>query len=65
MRDWDYKAIKRCQYQMPLSREQDQYFDCGEPATYVILWKDVGFMYICIEHLNQMKREEGDDKQRV
>ena len=56
MMDWDYVVIANCMFSVPDRNEPSGYSDCGDPATYRIMWDDGGRdWYDCERHLPIMK----------
>jgi len=52
--DFDYEYLAHCQFEC-YSPYEPQPFDCGEPAVARVFWEDGTELFVCEEHLREIK----------
>jgi len=65
---WDYEILAYCQYEVGGDYGIDA--DCGEAAIALVTWfredgEEDGTMYVCAEHLQQMRDSEKEEDDRI
>lgn len=61
---FDYEVLAKCEYDVYSGYDNEAY-DCGEPATHKVWWKDEGSdaMLVCKEHFDLIYQTEKESKE--